>query len=171
MGSGKACTASEQPISSEQPEYEIEFDEGVAIRLQRPMPRRVGSRTQTRLGDRLAVDARLRGSANALVSWATKRWRLVAGTGMTCRVGVLAVLIAAILSCVSRAAAQPPAATAAPHPSMPWNQYSRPDYGQPIRYIEVPAQQMIMAVPVNVPAGVPPETQQQIAEIPGLRHN
>jgi hypothetical protein len=81
------------------------------------------------------------------------------------------VLIAAILSCVSRAAAQPPAATAAPHPSMPWNQYSRPDYGQPIRYIEVPAQQMIMAVPVNVPAGVPPETQQQIAEIPGLRHN
>jgi hypothetical protein len=31
------------------------------------MPRRVGSRTQTRLGDRLAVDARLRGSANALV--------------------------------------------------------------------------------------------------------
>jgi hypothetical protein len=85
---------------------------------------------------------------------------------MTSRVGLLTVLIAAILGCVSRAAAQPPAATAAPHPSMPWNQYSRPDYGQPIRYIEVPVQQMIIEVPVDVPAGVPPETQQQLVEIP-----
>jgi hypothetical protein len=34
MGSGKACTACEQPILSEQPEYEIEFDDGrVVIRL------------------------------------------------------------------------------------------------------------------------------------------
>jgi hypothetical protein len=89
------------------------------------------------------------------------------GDGMTSRVGVLTVLIAAILGCVSRTAAQPPAATAAPHPSMPWNQYSRPDYGQPIRHIEVPVQQMIIEVPVDVPAGVPPETQQQLVEIPG----
>jgi hypothetical protein len=86
---------------------------------------------------------------------------------MTCRVAVLAVLIIGVLSCVTRAAAQPPAATAVPHPSMPWNQYSRPDYGQSIRYIEVPAQQVIIELPVNVPAGVPPETQQQIVEIPG----
>lgn len=34
MGSGKACTACEQPIGPEQAEYEIEFDNGpLAIRL------------------------------------------------------------------------------------------------------------------------------------------
>ena len=50
---------------------------------------------------------------------------------------------------------------------MPWNQFSSPDYGQPIRYIEVPAQQIVLEMAVDVPAGVPPETRPQIVEIPG----
>jgi len=49
-----------------------------------------------------------------------------------------ALLLTAILGVARGAAAQP--GITAPHPTMPWNQFGSPDYGQPIRYIEVPAQ-------------------------------
>lgn len=75
------------------------------------------------------------------------------------------LLLTAMLGVVGAAAAQP--GIAAPHPTMPWSQFSRPDYGQAIRYIEVPTQQIVLDMAVDVPAGVPPETRSQIVEIPG----
>jgi hypothetical protein len=56
-----------------------------------------------------------------------------------------------------------------PHPVMPWatNSTSRVDYGQVVRYIPVPSQQVTIAVPVPLPDGVPPRTEQQTVEIPG----
>ena|SRR6267143_4777818 len=44
---------------------------------------------------------------------------------------------------------------------------SDPGPGQVIRDIQVPPQHVMIEVPVNAPAGVPPETQQQAIEIPG----
>src|SRR5213593_2215486 len=84
----------------------------------------------------------------------------------TRRIGPLALLLTGILGVVGAVAAQP-APTSAPHPTMPWNPYSRPDQGQPMRYIQVPAQQITIEISVNVPAGVPPQTQPQIIEILG----
>src|SRR5215469_3730564 len=74
------------------------------------------------------------------------------------------LLITAIAGVPRRSAAQPP--ISAPHPTMPWNQFSSPDYGQPIRYIEVPTQQIVLEMALDVPPGVPPETRSQIVEIP-----
>ncbi len=39
--------------------------------------------------------------------------------------------------------------------------------GQVIRHIQVPPRQVMIEVPVSVPADVPPETQQRAVEIPG----
>ena len=56
-----------------------------------------------------------------------------------------------------------------PHPSMPWvvNGATRVDYGQVIRYFEVSAQQVMLALPVPLPDGVPPRTEYQAQTIPG----
>ena len=77
------------------------------------------------------------------------------------------VLVAAGLLVTAGGAAAQPSPTAAPHPTMPWNLYNAAAGGQIIRYIQIPAQQVIIEVPVDVPAGVPPQTQQQTVEIPG----
>src|SRR5881628_3790952 len=45
-----------------------------------------------------------------------------------------------------------------PHPAMPWAPGRRVDYGQAIRYIEVPAQYLVIMVPVRLPDGVPPRS-------------
>jgi hypothetical protein len=84
---------------------------------------------------------------------------------------VIAVAVTA-LAIATAASAGPPGnpgnpadAINNPHPGMPWNTYNA--QGQVVRYIQVPAQQVEIEVPVNVPAGVPPETQKQVVEIPG----
>ena len=41
-----------------------------------------------------------------------------------------------------------------PHPAMPWAPGRRVDYGQAIRYIEVPAQYLVIMVPVRLPDGL-----------------
>ena len=71
-----------------------------------------------------------------------------------------------ILGATSAAAqAVPPAVVAPPHPTMPWNFYGKPEWGQTIRYISVPAQPVVIDVPVSAAAGAP--TQQQVVEVPG----
>jgi len=54
-----------------------------------------------------------------------------------------------------------------PHPAMPWAFPNQVDYGQVIRYIEVPAQQVVLTLPVSVPDGVPARAEQQMQTIPG----
>ena len=54
-----------------------------------------------------------------------------------------------------------------PHPAMPWASSQRVDYGQAIRYIEVPAQYVVIVVPVRLPDGVPPRSEPQVQTIPG----
>ena len=54
-----------------------------------------------------------------------------------------------------------------PHPAMPWAPGRRVDYGQAIRYIEVPAQYLVIMVPVRLPDGVPPRSEPQVQTIPG----
>ena len=50
---------------------------------------------------------------------------------------------------------------------MPWAPGRRVDYGQAIRYIEVPAQYLVIMVPVRLPDGVPPRSEPQVQTIPG----
>jgi hypothetical protein len=54
-----------------------------------------------------------------------------------------------------------------PHPAMPWAPGRRVDYGQTIQYIEVPAQYVVIIVPVRLPDGVPPRSERQVQTIPG----
>lgn len=57
-----------------------------------------------------------------------------------------------------------------PHPSMPWTGITNPNrinYGQVIRYIAIPPQPVEIEVRVPTPAGLPPQTQRQVVEIPG----
>jgi hypothetical protein len=82
----------------------------------------------------------------------------------TRRIGTL--VVAAVLAAAGGAAAQV-SPTSPPHPTNPWNIYSGTGQGQVIRYIPVPPQPVTIEVPVDVPAGVPPQTQQQTLEIPG----
>ena len=83
---------------------------------------------------------------------------------LTRRTGTLVLVGAAILLTAGAAVAQV-SPTAPPHPNMPWNYYNA--QGQVIRYIQVPPQQVMIDIPVDVPAGMPPQTQQQTLEIPG----
>ncbi len=59
--------------------------------------------------------------------------------------------------------------SANPHPGMTWAYYNPNlhgfEAGQIVRYIEVPAQQVVLNVPV--PDGVPRRTEQQWQTIPG----
>ncbi|MBI2015924.1 MAG: hypothetical protein HYS77_10370, partial [Candidatus Rokubacteria bacterium] len=57
---------------------------------------------------------------------------------------------------------QPGNFSANPHPTMPWstNSTSRINYGQVLRYIPVAPQQVVIEVPVAVPDGIPPRTEQ-----------
>jgi hypothetical protein len=54
-----------------------------------------------------------------------------------------------------------------PHPALPWASSRRVDYGQAIGYIEVPAQYVVIVVPVRLPDGVPPRSERQVQTIPG----
>ena len=57
-----------------------------------------------------------------------------------------------------------------PHPAMPWSGITNPNrvnYGQVVRYIQVPPRQVAIEVPVATPEGFPRQTQQQVVEIPG----
>ena len=55
-----------------------------------------------------------------------------------------------------------------PYPTQPWNQLGvgRVDYGQVIQYIAVPPQQAVLSLYVPLPDGVPPQTREEIVEIP-----
>src|SRR2546422_6440123 len=55
------------------------------------------------------------------------------------------------------------------YPTQPWNQLGvgRVDYGQVIQYIAVPPQQAVLNLYVPLPDGVPPQTREEIVEIPG----
>jgi len=55
-----------------------------------------------------------------------------------------------------------------PYPTQPWNQLGvgRVDYGQVVQYIAVPPQQAVLSLYVPLPDGVPPQTRQEIVEIP-----
>ena len=60
--------------------------------------------------------------------------------------------------------------SANPHPAMPWSGITNPtqvDYGQVIRYIQVPPQQVAIEVYVPTPEGLPRQTQRQVVEVPG----
>src|SRR2546422_4499100 len=54
------------------------------------------------------------------------------------------------------------------YPTQPWNQLGvgRVDYGQVIQYIAVPPQQAVLSLYVPLPDGVPPQTREEIVEIP-----
>jgi hypothetical protein len=80
------------------------------------------------------------------------------------RFGALAIALELALVVPVGAQVSP---TSPPHPSMPWspNNPNRVMYGDFVRYIEVPAQQVTIQVPVkDAPAG---QTQAQNVEIPG----
>jgi len=90
---------------------------------------------------------------------------------------VAAVLVALALQLSGVAAvfaqagdpANPGNFSANPHPGMTWAYYNPNlhgfEAGQIVRYIEVPAQQVVLNVPV--PDGVPRRTEQQWQTIPG----
>ncbi len=56
-----------------------------------------------------------------------------------------------------------------PHPAESWDPLgsSRPNYGDVVRYIPVPPQQVSISLYVPVPDGIPPQTRQETVEIPG----
>ncbi len=57
--------------------------------------------------------------------------------------------------------------TSPPHPNMPWNLYNpnKATYGEFVRYVQVPTQQVTVQVPA--PGGPPDQLQPQSVEIPG----
>jgi len=67
--------------------------------------------------------------------------------------------------------ANPANFSANPHPGMTWAYYNPNlhgfEAGQIVRYIEVPAQQVVLTLPVSVPDGVPARAEQQMQTIPG----
>ena len=55
-----------------------------------------------------------------------------------------------------------------PYPTMPWNGATRPDArGQVIGYLEVPPEQVTIAVPAAGPESGPLQLQPQVVTIPG----
>jgi hypothetical protein len=56
---------------------------------------------------------------------------------------------------------------AAPHPMMPWSLGPATPYGQLIRYFWVPAQQMVIEMPVAQTQAGAVGVQQQVVEVPG----
>lgn len=57
-----------------------------------------------------------------------------------------------------------------PHPVEPWFGLpypGRPDYGNVVRYIEVPPQQVVVPLYIPGPGSFPGEFEQQVVEIPG----
>jgi len=57
-----------------------------------------------------------------------------------------------------------------PHPVMPWSGITNPNrvnYGQVVRYIQVPSRQVVIEVPVPTPEGLPRQTQRQVVQVPG----
>ena len=89
----------------------------------------------------------------------------------TARLLAVAASLVAVSAPPAGAQVPPPWFLANPHPAMPWAFFTPNvgafDYGTVVQYIPVPAQQVVIEVPVAVPDGVPPQTQKQIVEIPG----
>jgi len=56
-----------------------------------------------------------------------------------------------------------------PHPMQPWDPLATThyNYGTVIQYIAVPPQQALVSLYVPLPDGVPPQTREEIVEIPG----
>lgn len=57
-----------------------------------------------------------------------------------------------------------------PHPAMPWSGITnpnKPNYGQVVRYIQVPARQVVIEVLTPTPEGLPRQSQRQVVEVPG----
>jgi hypothetical protein len=77
-------------------------------------------------------------------------WLAVTVLAITCAVGPVATF------------AQD-AATADPHPTMPWNPY----HGQVLRYVPVPPQSVTVEVAVPGKEGEEPTMQRQVVQIPG----
>ena len=81
-----------------------------------------------------------------------------------------ALALAGLLTMLTATAAgaQAVSPTSPPHPTMPWNFYGKPEWGQTIRYISVPSQPVVIDVPVSAATGTAAEPpQQQTVEIPG----
>ena len=79
---------------------------------------------------------------------------------------VRTVALLGILAVASPASAQV-TPTSPPHPNMPWNPNNptRAEFGDFMRYVQVPPQQVV--IPMPVPGGQPGQVQQQSMEIPG----
>jgi len=81
------------------------------------------------------------------------------------------VLALALLAAPAPALAQgAPTPTSPPHPTMPWSGLPYPgrvNYGQVVRYIEVPPQPIALPVYVPGPGSFSGEYQPQLLEIPG----
>ena len=59
-----------------------------------------------------------------------------------------------------------------PHPAMPWapnnpDRFLSETYGTVIQYVPVAPQQAVLSLYVPLPDGVPPQTREEIVEIPG----
>jgi len=57
-----------------------------------------------------------------------------------------------------------------PHPAMPWSGITNPNrvnYGEVVRHIQIPSQQVVIEVPVPTPEGFPRQTQRQAVDVPG----
>ena len=80
------------------------------------------------------------------------------------------VLLISLFAAPAMAFAQAPSPTASPHPSMPWSGITHPNkgnYGNVVRYIEVPTQQVTIPVYVPGPGSLSGDYEQQVVEIPG----
>jgi hypothetical protein len=99
----------------------------------------------------------------------------------SCRVGVL---VASILLTAAGAEAPPPSGQNTPpthdnlinkpndfaHPEQPWQGIispNQPNFGQVVRYIQMPARQVMIEVHVPTPEGIPRQTQRQVVTVPG----
>jgi len=72
-------------------------------------------------------------------------------------------VLAVALAVAPAAALAQDAATADPHPKMPWNPY----HGQILQYVPVPPQSVTIEVAVPGEPGEEPKMQQQVVQIPG----
>ena len=81
------------------------------------------------------------------------------------RLGIVVVAPMVMLTTMSASAQVSP--TSPPHPNMLWNLYNptKATYGEFVQYIQVPAQQVTIQIPVA--GGPPDQLQPQSVQIPG----
>jgi len=84
--------------------------------------------------------------------------------------GVL--LTAALVAAQAGNPSNPADFTRNPHPAMPWapnnpDRFLSETYGTVIQYVQVAPVQVVVQVPVPLPDGMSPQTQEQMVEIPG----